>query len=411
MAGGQTIVTSARLIDGTGSEPIPDAVVVIENGVISEVGSAADSRSRARESSVEVIDGGNRTILPGYIDGHVHLFLDSDGKSLAYRDWEYEETSLLWGLHWAQKALDNGITTLADCGAKGDLGFILKEMLRSSLVVGPDLLVSGPALTTTAGHGYHIIGWEVDSVDELRGAVRRLAKQGADFIKIMATGGFLTPVSNRRRAQYSVRELEAVVEDAHRLRRKVRAHAHATEGIRSCVRAGVDAIAHCNWLGEKEGTIDYDEDTVQEMVEKGLYVDMNTGGVFRTLASRDGGAQDWGIATRWDLIRRMREAGVKVFLSTDGMGDRVPTLPENLVKMVQEAKASVQEVVAMTTSIAAEGLGIADEVGSIEEGKTADLILVDGNPLDDAAALARVDIVMKRGKVVVREGHRTLSSI
>jgi imidazolonepropionase-like amidohydrolase len=262
-------------------------------------------------------------------------------------------------------------------------------------------------LTTTAGH-CHFFGIESNTVDELKAGVRRMVQQGVDFIKVMATGGFLTPMSNRRRAQYSLKELTAAVEDAHRLNKRVAAHGNATEGIRNAVKAGVDAIAHCNWLGAADGTLEYDEAVVDEMAAKGTYIDLNIAPAITPIVELDGFAQDWGNKTRWELMQEIQAAGVKIYLTTDAIGPQPGEFTDLLVQMVSGGFSTAEEIIPMITKIPAQGLGIDDQVGTLEPGKIADFILLDGNPLDDITALKRIDSVYRGGRLRVSKGNIVL---
>ena len=176
---------------------------------------------------------------------------------------------MLYTLQAAREAMAAGITTLGDTGSVGDSLLYVRDAINEGTAVGPRILAAGPAITTTAGHG-HYLGIEelADNADEIKVAIRKLVYRGVDFIKIMATGGASDPPTNRYRAQYSEEEMRVAVEDAHRLRKRVVAHVNPTEGIINSVRAGVDALAHCNWLGSEEGTVEYVPEVAQEAGEK-----------------------------------------------------------------------------------------------------------------------------------------------
>ncbi|MGQ9630642.1 MAG: amidohydrolase family protein [bacterium] len=395
------LIRGRRLIDGTGREPLDDPVIVVSDGIIKSIGRGAEGGPEAGE--FEEIDAPDKTIMPGLIDGHLHLAWGSPDDPV-WADAEGDPAmTLLWAVRGAQWLLLDGVTTARDCGGPAEVIFALKDGIESGLIPGPRLLVSGPCLTTTAGH-CHFFGGIADTAEELRKAVRSIIARGADFIKIMATGGSTTPTSNRRRAQYTAHELSVAVKDAHRLNRRVVAHCNATEGIRNSVEAGVDTIAHCNWLGKEEGTIEYDGDVVKAMAERGIFVDLNIEAVFTPLSARDGSAQEWGERTRWDLIREMIRAGVRVFLSSDAVGISRGRFPSLLVRMVREGRATPQEVLSMATRIPAEAMGLGKSVGTVEVGKVADLIFLDGDPLEDICALLRVDTVIRGGRTAVSQG-------
>ncbi|MBM3190678.1 MAG: amidohydrolase family protein, partial [Chloroflexi bacterium] len=228
---------------------------------------------------------------------------------------------------------------------------------------------------------------------------------------IMASGGSTHGAkTNRRRAQYSVEELRAAVEDAHRLNKRVVCHVNATEAMRNCIEAGVDVVEHCNWLGVGEGTIEYDEATARLGGQKGIYAGTNGPGPFIPLSQcPDGCAQDWGEMTRWDLLRRMQDAGMRIYFNTDAIGQGYDAFPKLMQRMVDEGKAGAMEALEMGTRIAAEAMGLQDRIGTLEPGKLADLLFLPANPLADMSAVTRPLAVVKEGRVVVRDGQLLVS--
>jgi imidazolonepropionase-like amidohydrolase len=389
------IIRAGCLIDGTGQRPLHDAVVVIEDGKIKEVGSAENVSFP--EKYIE-IDASDRTVMPGLIDDHVHLALGASDDPV----WNKVKGDLgalcFYAAGNAQKALVSGITTLGDCGSVGSVTIRLREAIKAKILAGPRLVVSGTPITTTSGHLYWI-GVHADNADELRKSVRQLVEKGVDFIKIMATGGAMTPISNRRRAQYSEAELTAAVEDAHRLKRRVVVHVNGTEGIRNAVKAGVDVLAHCNWMGKKEDSIEYDESVAKSAAEKGIYADLGPIGGFTE--------QD----SRWSLGCKMKNLGVDVYLSSDGIGRQAARFPADVKSLVENTNITPLEAIKMATKIPAEALGLGSRLGTIEPGKDADLLIVDGNPLDDIAALERVDTVLLNGEAVALNGNLCVAGL
>ncbi len=188
-------------------------------------------------------------------------------------------------------------------------------------------------------------------------------------------------------------------------------HANGTEGIRWSVEAGADVIAHCNWLGVEEGTVEYDPAVARRMAEQGTMVDLTVGGALRPLEPGEGRVLAWDGPTpprhRWDLILRTRALGVKVYLTSDACGPAVADYPRQVSEMARAADVAPLEAIAMATRLPAEGLGLGGELGTVEPGKLADLTAVAGDPTEDVGCLARARTVIRSGRVVVRDGLLT----
>jgi len=347
------------------------------------------------------------TLIPGLVDAHVHLAL-----ALHLPEWDSIEADpvrlAFIAAHNSRLALAAGITTLADCGSRFGVAIAVRDAVNRGDVLGPRILSCGPWLTVTNGHGYFWTRWGLDNADQLRTGVRQVVWQGADFVKIMASGGGTRgTTTNRRRAQYSADELRLGVEDAHRLGKRVVCHINATEAMQNCVEAGVDVLDHCLWLGSRDGIIEFDNLAAERAAKKGLFAGMNCSAVFRRLADRDGTAQAWGTDTTWILHRRMQAAGVTIYVNTDAGGasfERGDLLPSYMVRMVNEQLATSHEVIQMVTSIPAKALGVSDEIGSLETGKQADMLILEANPLEKMATIMNPLAVIRGGKVVVEGG-------
>lgn len=397
------IIDAGSVLDGTGSRARTGCSVLIVGERIAAVASPQEIRQRPDARGADIVEAPDATLLPGLIDGHLHIGWRTTADIEPERN---RDRLLAWMLASAHAALLAGITTIRDAGAPLGVTISFKRALAEGLHTAPRLQTCGPSITTTAGHAT-FLGETADTADELRKWVRKLAAEGVDLIKIMASGGAIDPETNRRRAQYSEAELRYAVEDAHRLRLPVLAHANATESIRNSVRAGVDVIAHCNWLGTEEGKIEYDARLSDEMAERGIFVDLNIEGGWRPLADADASAEDWvnGPHTRWELFEDMRRRGVKIFFTSDEIGPLVGTFPSLLLKAHDILGIAIEEVVWRATGLAAEGIGLADDLGTIAPGKRADLLLVSGTLQDDPAALIRVRSVYRDGMRVVHEGQ------
>ena len=236
----------------SGPTPISSGTVLI--GSDGRIVAAGSSLELAVPSGVPTLDASGMTLLPGLIDAHVHLAWDKTLYNI-YSAEDYQarlrarnpERQLVRAGHHAQLALAAGVTTVRDCGADDFAVLALRDAINSGEFVGPRILASGRPITTTAGHIYS--GWGVDSADEVRKAVRFLAGQRVDFIKLVASGGTTTPGTNITRAQYTLEEIRVAVQEAHRLGLQLAAHAISTDSIRLAAEAGVDTIEHCSWIG------------------------------------------------------------------------------------------------------------------------------------------------------------------
>ncbi len=406
-------IVADRLIDGTGAEPLPEPIVIIRDGRIEAIHSRALAEVRLNEE-VEVIECPERTILPGLIDSHVHLAFSGEPTSAAIR-WtlaqEGEATLALRTLANAQAALRGGITTVQDCGARGFVVARVRDAIQDGLAVGPRILASGMPVTTTAGH-LHWCGLEADGVEEVRKTVRWLVKSGADFIKVMATGGRMTPGSNIYRAQYTVEELRTIVEEAHRLERRVVGHVLGTEGICNAVEAGLDALEHCRWEGMEGSGSGYDRTWAERIAAQGICVDNNLSlEMAGIISSPEPKKELERLHSELSYLRDMKELGVKMVLCTDAGTSNVPFdhLPLAAEAGVRLLDMSPMEALLACTSLPAQELGLEGEIGSVEPGKRADLILVEGNPLEDVRNLACLDKVFKDGIEVVSQGRLYLA--
>jgi len=404
-----TLITCSRLIDGTGGPAQGDTAVLVAGGRIVAVGTRSSLAHHPADRECDHIDAVGHTLLPGLIDGHVHVAWRSASTSDASwsRVWGDRELLMAWAAGASHAALLAGVTTLRDCGAPHGVSIALRNAISEGLLTGPRLLACGPCITTTAGHG-EFLGVTADSADELRRRVREVCRDGADFIKIMATGGSMDPDTNRVRAQYTEAELRAAIDDAHRLNRPVVCHVNATEGIRFAVAAQVDTVAHCNWLGLVEGTIEYDAAVAEQMVQQGTWIDLNIAAGLKPFSEGDGRAQDWSAPgaprNRWELLGDLRRRGVAVYLTTDNSGPDVAQFPQLLLKACEAFDLPVHELIWRATGLTAQAIGLGNHLGTIQEGRTADLLLVDGDLASDPAALLRVRSVYQAGRLVVRDG-------
>jgi imidazolonepropionase-like amidohydrolase len=369
------------------------------------------------------------TLLPGLIDGHVHLALD---KTLytAFSSEDYQtrlrarnpERELVRAGHHAQQALAAGVTTVRDCGADSFIIPALRDAINAGEFVGPRILASGRPITTTAGHTYS--GWGVDGADEMRKAVRFLASQRVDFIKCIVSGGTTTPGTNITRAQYTLDEVRVAVQEAHRLGLQVAAHAISTDSIRLAAEAGVDTIEHCSWIGSDPRTTVTDETAVDWMVKNGVRVDHAIIPRPYLFPEEGGGPPSaeelWWLSmlkVRWPFLHHMRERGVPVFLGTDaafgpwpgtGLWPGFEEMARAVEIMVQRAGFTPMGAISMATRETARALRLDGQIGTVEQGKRADVILVARDPLKDIRALREVEMVFRDGRLVAQRGQIVL---
>jgi imidazolonepropionase-like amidohydrolase len=400
-------VKAARLIDVKHAQVVSPAVVLIEDGRIAQVGTAL-----TLPAGTQVIDLGGATLLPGLIDAHVHLTMvpenagyQSLGVSLP------RET--LYGASNAQRTLLAGFTSARNVGASGFSDVALRDAIDAGDLPGPRLLVSGPALGITGGHcdenllapKFHYRDEGVaDGPWEARTKAREVIKFGVDLIKLCASGGVLSKGDRPGAPQYSLEEMRAIVEEAHRAGRKVAAHAHGTLSIKEAIRAGVDSIEHASLLDEEGIALAREHGTFLVMdiynddfiLEQGLKMGMLPESIEKEKAL--------GQLQR-DSFARAVKAGLRMAFGTDAGVYPHGNNAKQFAVMVRYGMTPMQAIRAATLD-ASELLGWKEKVGSIEPGKLADLIAVQGNPLTDVRALESVGFVMKGG-VVVKDTLRT----
>jgi imidazolonepropionase-like amidohydrolase len=409
-----TAIRAGTLIDGTGAAPTKNAVILIQNNRITAVGSNV-----AVPAGATVIDLSSKTVLPGFIDAHVHLASHVTGDG----DWQHaaltelpSQTVLLGAAH-AQQTLEAGFTTVRVVGSAHFGDVALRNAINAGWIPGPRIVAAGISFGIRGGHcdetnglQPYALGGEggpevgvADGVEEVRNAVRYAVKYGADVIKICATGGVLSLTDSAGVQQYTEEEMRAIVESATQLDRRVAAHAHGTAGIKAAVRAGVTSIEHGSIL---------DAEAVQLMKQKGTWLVPTLLAGFTVESLATAGRLPPAIAAKALAIApRMRnsfklalDAGVKIALGTDAGVMRHGTNAREFELMVRWGMPPMQAIVAGTLN-GATLLGVERDVGSIAVGKKADLVAVSGDPLQDITVLQHVEFVMKDGTVFKRDGQ------
>jgi imidazolonepropionase-like amidohydrolase len=385
---------AARVFDGVSEQVVENGTIVVEDGRIASVGPTRDL-----SSNLEVVDLGDATLLPGLIDAHVHLVWSASAEPHEVVE---RESRALTALRCAANAalhLRAGVTTVRDVGATDGLSIDIARAVELGVISGPRVVAAGRAITMTGGHGW-FVGREADGAEQVRHAVRSELKAGATCIKLMASGGVYGHAEEPGSPQLTVEEMRAGVAEAHKAGRKVAAHAYSAEAIGNALEAGVDSIEHGSFI---------DRATAERMREQGTYL-VPTLSVYKAMSDKgpELGAPEYirrktaeVLDASREAFRRAREVGVKVAAGTDcgAPGHSHGTLPEELRLMV-EAGATPLEALRYGTS--ADLLGLAEEVGTLEPGKKADLLAVGGDPLRDVGALRDVRLVARDGALVTR---------
>jgi len=339
------------------------------------------------------------TVVPGLIDCHVHITLDP---TLINPSAQFEVPRERVWAGMQQRALamvQAGITTARDLGAGDWLEIALRDRIAAGDLPGPRLLCVGQPLTAPQGH-CHFWGGEARGSDEVRAVIERQVAHGADWIKVMATGGVFTKGTDVKKPQYDEQELAQIVSYAAEHGRSVAAHCHGAAGIHNAFASGIRTVEHCSFAGNDGFGEDFDPAFVPSMVRESVWVSPTVNAGWKRREEKDGEpTKFWKRMST--CLQAMREGGVKLVASTDAgiPGVQHHQLPEALQVFQRYAGLSCVEALRSATSEAATALGIAGETGAVEPGLAADLMVVDGDPTEDLAALQRPQLVLARGRV------------
>jgi imidazolonepropionase-like amidohydrolase len=398
-------IHAVRVIDGTG-QTIERATVIVRGTMIAAIGSA---RTLSIPRGATKIDGRGLTLLPGLIDCHVHLCLGAEPDVVDAIAQETPSLTLLKSSHAARKTLEAGFTTVRDVGSRDHSIFTLQRAIDTGLVPGPRIAAAGLAICMIGGHA-RFIGQEVEGVQQIRAVVRAQIAAGAAVIKVIASGGVLTPGTSPDQAQMTVEELQAAVEEAQRAGRKVAAHAHGSSGMKNAIRAGVHSIEHATLM---------DDEASAMMKQQGVFMVPTLSALATTAACRLGcGIPESALDKAKSMTKRHEVSfkkalrdGIQIAMGTDA-GTPFNFHGENaqeLDRMAAFGMSPMQAILA-STSTAARLIGIQDQVGTIEKGKLADLLLFKGNPLRHIDLLrdrSRIIGVMQNGRFVAGPLSRT----
>ncbi len=387
-------ITGARVWDGESEAPSESPQTIrVEGARIVGIGSAPELLDGARR-----LDMNGAFALPGLIDAHVHMVLDPSVRKPA--DQLRLSAEEIW-LGMQARALDMvraGITTARDLGGPEWRELALRDGIASGEISGPRLICAGQPVTVPKGHTW-FWGGEASDADEIREVVKRQCDHGTDWIKVMATGGVMTPGTSPGSAQFEVEELRCVVEAARERGREVAAHCHGTEGIDRAAQAGVRTIEHCSFAGKHGFGSGLDADVVGRIAASGAFVSPTVGAGWKRYIDPEGPLRGMGIRMALTL-RAMVEAGIPLITSTDAgiPGVFHHLLPKALPVFGTLAALDNLAVLRCATSQAARGLGIGDLTGVLRPGLEADVLVVDGDPSVDLVALERPRLVLARGR-------------
>ena len=406
----QKVIKVKGLADVDNGVLVENSFMIIEGEIIRAIGRQADMPGL--DPMAEIHDYSDNFALPGLVNSHAHLCLPADGRPLGTLPSQSDEVWLLTAAANARLSLMSGVTTLRDCGDMHGVTFGLRTAIELGITKGPRLILSGPPLTMTGGHAW-CWGLEADGTEEITKATRQQLKHGADFIKLMATGGG-TPGSYPGSASYSIPELAAAVEVAHRIGKTVATHCRGIPGMENTIAAGVDQMEHgCCEL--PDGTLKFDPRLAEKMADAGMYV-TPTIQLYRDWIVGINQKKQEGDITPEEEERLQRmpysfeeklkalngflAAGVRCVAGNDaGLPfTRFDQFWQELDAMVEGGMTSMQAIVAATKT-PAEAMNLAQTIGSLEVGKQADIIIVDEDPTVNVRALSNVSFVMRAGEI------------
>ena len=394
MNGEPEVLTAPRVL--TGDAVLTDGAVVLGDRTVDWAGPAAALPAEYARLPRAGCPGG--TILPGLIDSHVHLAFDGGPDPAARMRAETDEQQLLLMLRSARELLGVGVTTARDLGGRGYLSVLVRDAIAADLARGPRLVVSGSPVTVTGGHCW-FMGGEADSDDDLRRLVRTHHKHGTDLVKVMSTGGFMTSGSAPWYAQFSTAQLAVIVEEAARVDKPVAAHAHGIEGIQRAVDAGVSTLEHCSFVTETNER-QFSEPLAAQIADQGIVVCPTIN------ANAPYVAKLTGISVG-QHVKPLHDRGVRIIVGTDAGVDNTPHHQYlGALRYLVTLGFTAGQVLAMATTEAAAALGLGGVTGRLAPGYQADLIVVDGDPLADIAALGALRRVIARGRDYVPDSGR-----
>ncbi len=389
------VLKGGTLLDGKGGTPVPDSVIEITDDKFTYVGDGSGFDGTGAE---QIIDLSGMTVLPGLVDAHDHQQMMRCHGAINEL-WNLDPTYLLIrSVGAALRNLREGVTTAREMGAIAGTNLLMKLATERGLVLGPRLVTCGQPIAMTGGHAYQLCV-EADGVNEVRKAARQQLKAGADFIKLMTSKESGKAIQARKAQgkplsipEYSEAEIRAAVEEAHNAGKKALAHSCGDVSIRRCINAGIDCIEHANYLDKENAAL---------MAERGIFLvptiavhkeSQNTIWERGELKAED---MKYLFEAQQISFKNALEAGVPLAVGTDALGD----MALEMQLMIEGGLAPMDAIVAATRD-GAQLLDLEDEVGTVEPGKLADIVVIRGNPLEDMMLLREVEIVIKQGDIL-----------
>ncbi len=387
---------NGNVIVGNG-EVIENGTVAVDGKDLVFVGPTKKSRPSKKDTLFNI---SGKTILPGLIDSHVHLCLDGSPDPITTLIKESIPITTIKTVQHARATLETGVTTVRDMGGREYIDLAVRDSIESGLLQGPRMICSGKIVCMTGGHGWQF-GREASGIDGVREAVREQLKMGVNFIKLIATGGVMTKGVDPGATQFTLEELIAGVEEARKAGRRTATHAQGTEGIKNSLWAGIDSIEHGFFL---------DDEAIDLMLERNTYLVPTLSAPFQIIKGGiKGGVPRYAVEksksvmkSHFQSVRRAYKAKIPIAMGTDA-GTPFNRHGENLkeLELLMRAGLTPMEAIVATTKTASEVLGLEKKIGTLEKGKVADLIVVNGNPIDDMSLLQKKQNIL----AVMKEGY------
>ena len=393
------LIKAGCLIDGAGASPRENVDILFDERRILAIG----ARDTVEDTDAAVIPAFDKVVLPGLVDAHVHICFDASCDPVFNVRHEPPPDMMIRGVCNARDMLHAGVTTIRTLGTPDDLDLHLRDGIRQGLIPGPRIVAAGRSLTVTGGHG-HYYRIEADGPTEMREATRLQIKNGVNVIKITVTGGIMTPRVRPGVSKFDLDEIRAVVNEAHKAGLKVAAHAENPEGVNDALAAGVDSIEHGYFMRNPEG--------LDRLVDSGAYLvptlmayDLIATGLEKGVPPEAVEKAKAALEYNTSSFRAALDAGASIAMGSDAgtaFNDHGRSWREASF-MVANGMSPMDTIVAATRN-GADLLGLGSHVGTVEPGKIADLIVVDGDPLSDIASLGSVLCTIQGGRIAMRSG-------